>query len=573
MTTRSSFTQKGSTYVEWTDGSTEAGYNTVVITSTSDSGETTSDYGSYSVETSTTETYLDNIISTTVSTVEGGTRWTTSASSQSQATKTGVVFFVTELGSYTDIAAIFVETARTADAITTVETSTLGAGVAFATVVQANTSDADAEVLYLLSSRPSEWSGFSAATDQADSGTRFTLVPSFSTSQVSVSSTRSNISTLSEDRVYESKSITYATTTTTPATRTNVINRFSLPNLTSTQSFASITTTSSSMSYEAISVPSFTYGYYQTLPGAVNTTVNTTAWGQSWETQRRWHHTNSFHFLSSRPISFAIKKTTGVELTQSFSNTESTNISGSTSATESFVDPDDPDQEITDTVTFSSELASFSISQNGETIDKNAYVPLPFAVGTAAGGALSRTRWVEVGAAIGTQKGLFYTSPNSYNGFIATARAGGSVYMSQFIESSNNQHTIESDSITFRPFTTTTEQPFTTLLETQSMVFGLAGSTSATVLPGGFSNATASRILPAGGGPFSATVVERAGPGIYKDRLAGTTTSFGGEDTIYDPGATANRNKWAPIVRMQGIVQGSAPLLWAEQRNSTALPP
>jgi hypothetical protein len=595
QTTRSSFTEFQRIFNEWLPASTsdtqfalelqQGNYNTELVTSTSNSGETTADYGTWTIETTTTETY-ESVFFSTVSEFEGTTTaWTTSQKTLESESKTEADFLTTQEEGGTTFQISEATREATRDATTTSGTSTLAASNAFATVAQANTRDENAEILYVISNRATNWNGFSAALPEAQSGTRLTLVPSYFTTQVSVSSTQSDISTTEVTEDDQTALLAYVTTVSSSATRTHVLNRFVLPNSTTTQTFADAVSVASTFSYVALGGYSFVYGFSSTWPGAQEnaTTVATTAWGQTWETRLRWRHTLSFNFLSSRPFSSEITTSSAVRLTESFSSASSTAFLTSFTLTESYeYYPDEEAEEAvsaTDTLTFSTSEATGLTSEYGNTIEVNAYAPAPSAVGLfAGGGGFSRTRWVESGAALGDQKGLFFTAPQSCDVF-NTARAGDAVHLTQYLPGENAQ-TINSNSITYSTTSSTTGST-TSTLTTSSMTFSLIGATFATVASA-FSDNTASRILPAGGGAFSATVVERAAPGVYVDLIDGSTTSFGGDDTTYAPyeeggidasNQPAARKKWGRTAELAGMGAGSEPLFWLAPRNSTALPP
>jgi hypothetical protein len=583
-TARSSYQDAGADYFEYlpdltsdtsfAQGLIEAGINTLITFSNSSSGETTSDYGTWSIETSTTDTqeYGVEQITSSQATTETIVLSETTSFLEDKSTTASTVVVSSRETTQSEWFLSFALSTRTVDTTTTVGTETLAGNATFATVVQAETKTPEAEIIYRLTNRPTHWSGLSAATDQAESGTRLTLAPSFSTEQLQVTGTSQATFTSTISKSAETYSITYQTTVSVGSTRTIVLNRFVLPNPTTTQTFISVSTASSSISSEIFPDEEVTYGFYSALFVGLqfNTTRPKTIWGHSLDKQSRYHHTVAFDLLSSVPQSTVVSVTWPFVLTQEYSTNSSATSSEFFSATESYQTGEDESDGKTETVVFSQSAAGGTTQQGQVTIEKNSYLDLPSAaIVTNGGAATARSRWVQAGAVVGSKTGLFVSAPNTVN-LLETARHGGSVYFSQYPPYTGDYETVDGSSITYYT-TTATTGAISSISTTSSMTFDVSGEPNI-VIPQNFSDATETRIRPFGGGAFGGTVIDRASPGVYKNLNNGSTTSFAGEDTSYAMSDFVPLSKFQPIRMVTGMGNGGTPAYWTEKRNSTALP-
>jgi hypothetical protein len=128
-----------------------------------------------SVQTSTTTNVERQVVFT-----EPGTGLSTAWTTVYDAEVSATFFEVTEVEA-TSANLVYALTEVTEDTTTLLaQTQTFGER---ATVVQANTKFAtNADIIYVINP-PDNWSGFSVASQQATSGTRFTISPSYSTQQ------------------------------------------------------------------------------------------------------------------------------------------------------------------------------------------------------------------------------------------------------------------------------------------------------------------------------------------------------------------------------------------------------
>jgi hypothetical protein len=586
-TTRSSYTEYGLIYRAWLpDGYEfsdlqEAGYNTSLITASSTSGETTTDYGTFEIQTSTTVTdiYYVNVSASSVITKQVPTLTSTTTSVGPDETKTTIVLSHEET-TQPFWFSTFTEATNTYDATTTESTVTMAGDIAFATIVRANSGEegGGAEVLYVLTNRATSLNGHSDFTNEAESGTIFTLVPSFSTSEVSSTETTSAVNTFSVDQSSGlTSSLSYVTTSSTATTLTDVSNPAIIPNGTRTISASTAVTTQSSFTYVAINAPSFAYGYFETftLFGSANTSKTMTRWGVSWETRQRWRHTLSFHFLSSSYISSQISTSEYLILSQepytSTADASNSTYFSDTESYESYADEESPPESITESVTLSTSAQSGGTYESHQTISFNTHVPMPLAASIfGAGGNTSRSRWAEFGAVVGSQKGLFVTAAAPSVTVFSRARHGESVCLTQYTPVTNDIQTVNKNSITYFTTTQTTGDTSSTFT-TASVTFGVAGQPS-TTLDTGEGLIRPYFIQPQGGGAFAATIVDRADPGVYKDMIGGETTSFDGRDTTYATGASAPRKKWERIEALDNLASGGQPILLVRARNQIGLP-
>jgi hypothetical protein len=548
-TTSTSVNSSGTTI---SSSSTRSGTNARGLATsynTSGSGQTITP-ASFYVQTSTTQTYQSFYTSlvgaSTIADPDGETYWTTSL-----AENDGVVFYQSNNSFLTFLQNQATSRQATRDTTTTLSQTALGRSP-FATVYQAETRGAAAEVLYWISNPAISWNGYVAASDVASSGTRFEAHPTFATAQkLSVANTGTTSNTTTGSSPAVTTLVTWSASTQNTVQKTRGVIWTRLPN--GTQTFQEIvrTTTSSALSSTIFS-------------------------------STRWTLNNGGAFETSAPatrsgITRATYPTT--VLRQFGQQTFATTIATSSSA---------------QTTIYHTALATKSTSFT----DGAILIPLADAtigqtfqaggidiiynhskVATALGGAVSRSAFSTTGVVLGSSTagwmsiggtktvGLLLGLVNSSLDY-ATAYNGSNVGGRTLRPATNTRLTINSDSLTWSMSLTATGSQST---ETTSTIVQTAGASLTTTIQ------TTSR--PPHAGALSvgagATYIDTPDRGVYKDRVNGGTTSLFGEATAHTEGETSPIYSWAPITFIDFPVASTNgnPIVWAVPRNSTALPP
>jgi hypothetical protein len=500
--------------------------------SSSSSGETTSVFTAQA-QTSTTSTFE-------------------SGYNQTGTTEDFATFFTTEKEGDGEIEFVGAETITTvtigAASSTRQGTSTLSthlqqtvtlSGLAD-TVIQAFPG----EIIYVISNVPTVWGGYSAASDLAESGTRFTLKPSISTvAREPIATTAPTSSTV---RPSFSTGVTYSVPTNSLITTTSA-SYFSFPPLTATLAFNSYSLRSSSATNSIASGVEVFGG------GTANrTTINQTEYITIVTTARRQTQSETYSGLTTTTHSRQRPATVAAAGTFSTSSASST------------------------TLAIGFGLApgiQIQSSGSGRTVhaEGNTIIQAPAAV-LGAASLFGRTKHRTSGAVVGSQTGGWITANASSQGFVFAlyALAGSGRNGQVMLPQTNASRTVDSSQITWTLSTSTTaEQGATTAQTTTSASFGVSGSTSITL---------DNRPLSVFGGTPGAgqTIVERPGAGVYKDRIDGTTSTFSEGDTSFTDGQSQPLRAWFPIRHMGPLQLGPNlnPITWSEHRNSsTSLPP
>jgi len=503
---------------------------------TQTSGETISTTAATAfLRTSTTVTQEALVFST--STIESeSTAWTTSYNEEGSS----VEFYSTETQTSETEVYIAGQTQFTSQATTALDqTHNYGEE---ATVVQA-----DNGILYVLE-RPDNWNGYSVATELATSGTRFTISPSFSTQQASVVAASGVGGTASMENSIVSSSISWSATTLTQSTRTLAFPGFTgvavtaLPISTSENTNSGITTTGSTASYTVFAANTLTYN--QTADVAVTTTSQVTSWGASRSKAPRRFGTLDFETTAVSAVSTTRAITTIVAASSSFSN-----------STESAAN------------TGGEQRGATGVSENGITAQFNYNVfGTPQATTALTPGAFDRAKFITTGAAIGSNRGGWFTASDSFSLPVAHAgdgRRGVTIFPTEF-----PFVTAYSDSVTYTLSTGTTTT-------TSSAVVGLEGESLTTTQNPlqSFIEANARQGV-ASPLPNGMTVVDIClGAGAYKNVLNGETSSFLAGITSYSEGQSAELSYWQGVraVAPPVLTLSRTPIVWEVPRNPDAL--
>lgn len=529
--------------------------------STSTSGSTSGvASGSYPVHTSTTETFAELFNETTsflsTSNLYGdeeaafNSYWTTATTAENNG-PSYVTFFTTN-----NTSSLYYDTTYSPENSTRERTRTTTTGLtqtqiagAAATVWQAEES----EVLYCIESPATTWSGFAVATEVAQSGTRFTLAPVYSTRAIPViHGSATTTSSTSQASLTTSLSWAALTQSTTSGV---AVNRAYLPNPTTTTTATVASTTQSTISVLLFASTEFTLGRveeYNTTSSASVSTVTSYALAPLKLTCQAG--TQTYEILGYTTVSATRLFPTWIAAT----NTETASASSST------------------TTTYDAGAgASGSASASGCVFAGNQTVYGPADISTSPNHATSRYRLATSGAVLDSLKGghMTWSGPELslytfYDGTssVATAFAGSERRGVTLVPTATPDFTISKRSVTY----TASSGSQTT---TSSGLIGVAGNTSTFVdMPINDNDTFATGTFNAfGGAPGNnCTFAEWADPGAYK--CDGTTTSFDGNVTTY--GNSAPLRSWESVVAITPLTlrENRSGLIWAEPRNRSALP-
>jgi hypothetical protein len=514
---------------------------------TSGSGETITPATFY-VQTSTTETYSSfyTTYTTTTFSADGDEIgfvpfWTTSSAED------GAVSFYEGDGTLASFAQEQITSRQATRDITTQLTETAAGRFPFATVYQAETRDATAELLYWISDPLISWSGYAPASDAATSGTRFTAHPSYATAQkIVVAGGATTTASASAPEI--TTLVDWGSTTQNTGQKTRAIAWFVLPNLTQTFAQSTRTTTTAELSSTLFAETEWTVGH-----GGNAEQSNTTRSAVTWNT----YPTTVLRQFGQ----------------QTFATTALTGLSAETTVLTTAIATKATSYSIGVVVglaAFGTEGQTYEAAGN-EVIHNSGKITT-----NVEPGGISRSAFSTTGAVLGSEVSGWMSIDTSEPVTLfdppfdfATAYDGANVGGRTLRPATNVYLTINSDSLTWTISTNTTGGE--TTQTTTSTVVQLAGESLTTEI------ATTGRPFHAGGLPLGpgATYVDTPRRGAYKDRIGGTTTSFVGAATALTEGESAPIYSWVPITYIDFPVAATNanPIVWAVPRNSTALPP
>jgi hypothetical protein len=507
--------------------------------STYSTAETIASAATFLVETSTVDTYEFSYDTFTTITQEGfAPFWTTSLGASSS------VRFYQDNGTVVTAAQVESTTIQATRETTTTNGETSVGRSPFATVYQADAK----EVLYVVSNPLQPWSGFSAASNIAKSGTRTTAYPFYLTgSKIIVPGGQTTTISLLEP---ESTTVVQFQGSTQSSQTVTVAQAFTvLPNITATATQAERTTTNQSISQALFFEDTFTLGYDGIFrPQQSITTRSAISWATYPTTV----------FRQSGPQTFQSTQRTNVFRTESFTIAA---IATSAISYEEGIVPG---------------LVALKTIGNTYAAGGNEVIYHGGKLQTAICGNMARNAFSTTGAVLGTKKGGWMSlsgtqSVDLYNGVggYATAYAGDNVGGRTLLPLTNASITLNSDSITWTLSTNAAQGEATST--TTSAVVEVAGSSLTT------SANTNGRPLHAGAESVGvgATYVDTPEQGVYQDQINGETTSFIGDATAYTEGQSNQMRRWLPITFLDFPQAGTNadPIVWAVPRNSTNLPP
>lgn len=564
-----------STYESWSSSNSYSFYENIRLTSVSydeegNSGEspttistssTSSSESSFSASSTAGIDPVDSATSTTASraytfasvfqTTANWPGWTTSS-----ATNGSVGFFTAE--KTTSIFSTRTDSASSTYKTVTVDGTIAGGNVA-ATVVEAEAG----EVLFYFSP-PDLWQK-SAATNLAQSDTRFTIVPSIATSQlmavtevdeasvvltdVTSSKTLAGNSSSSWSISESVYSFTYKASTTTTAQQTNV-SRGSLPNQTQATSTTAVTTTERNVqSFVWTSSSGSHDGLSSTYAKSFCTTTHAAQHGKFWHGSISWDAIRTVEFSTT----FTGVSSVAVNRRSAYNN------SYSVVRTYSNDGPDLP--------TFVPSLTSTSASLNGEssgrTVQQNTTRALRPVCGTAIGGEASQIKFVPTGVELGASRGGWFTigAATTLTNYSRVNAGAAARRFSTIMPSTYSGTTYNAQSVTF-----TKESGTDTT--TSSTLIGISGASSTAEVNGIFGIW--------GGKPASQeTFANICVGGVYRNQIDGFTSSFeAGATTFTDTQSVSKMEVVTAIYPPLGNGESTRKTIyWTVARNSTALPP
>lgn len=496
------------------------------------SGETTSEITAYGAS-SATSTY-ESVFYQTATGEAYYYPWTTSSQGGTSANSDAPVFFQAEEAATTTTIVQEYATRRGTETYTELLDQVVTLSGLPNTVVQADPG----EILYLIRKMPQEWNGYSAATDVAESGARFTLSPKVSSfARISIAQTATTSSVQSPSF---STGVSYLVVTASQNTIT-VASYDSFPPRTETRTNNSFSLRSSSAS---LSISS-----QELIYGSGNTTINQTDYFTVPTTARRQTQNETYRGLTQTTHSLLVPRVIEAAVTLQSSTSGSTSyIVGI-----SYV----PAEQV--------EGSSFGSTIHAE---GNTTVSVPRA-SLGSGGAFGRTKYCTTGAVIGSQTGGWITANASSQGFPfelyaldGAGRNGNTVF-----PDTNERQTVSSNSITWTTSTAALSGTGTQRTTT-SAEFGISGT------PTTIQDAAPLSIFRGYPG-VGQTIVERPGQGVYKDQVGGSASTFSDGDVSITAGQSSVIKKWFPIRHIGPLSLGPNlnPVVWSEYRNSNSLPP
>lgn len=491
------------------------------------------------VETSTVETYEFSYDTFTTITQEGfAPFWTTSLEAS------GSVRFYQDYGTVVTAAQVESTTIQATRKTTTTNGETSVGRSPFATVYQA---DAE-EVLYAVSNPLQPWSGFSAASNIAQSGTRTTAYASYLTgSKLIVPGGQTTTISLLQP---ESTTVVHFQGLTQSSKTVPVAQAFTvLPNITATATQADRTTTNQSIAQNLFFEDTFTLGYDGIFrPQQSITTRSAISWATYPTTV----------FRQSGP--------------QTFQSTQRTNVFRSESFTVAAI----ATSAISYEVGYVPGLVALQTIGNTYAAGGNEVIYHGGKLRTAICGNMARNAFSTTGAVLGTKKGGWMSlggtqSVALYNGVdgYATAYAGDNVGGRTLLPLTNASITLNSDSITWT-LSTSAAQGEATSRTTSSVVQVTGASLTTSANTNGRPPHAGAELVGAG-----ATYVDTPAQGVYRDQINGETTSFIGDASAYTEGQSDQMRRWLPITFLDFPQAGTNadPIVWVVPRNSTNLPP
>jgi len=449
--------------------------------------------------------------------------------------------FLTTTKTATDATVEFVEetephtiydTAEVETTITRTTTTTLGDTVraaATGTVWQADFN----QILYKIESPETVWGGYEIATDHAVSATRFTVLPSWSVSAVTVVPASATGTTTLANAIV-SEELSWEPTATTEL-QTTTASGNQLPQITGTRTTRETTTTNSSSPYTIFSANTITYGSLGAATSSRTLSV-VRSYAPSRITALRQYGTLTYETTATTTASTertitvfaaASSETTG-QATGLARSGNTFNYEGNQTV---FGDP--------------------QVSVQG--------VPTPGLQVTA-----DRTIFVTAGAVVDTDSGGWFTADNTIsNLFFVTHRRAGSVVFPV----TNESYTIGKTAATF-----TKTQAGSNSITTDSLTYGVEGQTYTRT-----TRATIGRPPKFGGSVMDegCTIVEIFTPGAYKNLIGSGSTSFGPDAQIVSFGQDAAAAAWYGVFNISppSLRARRDDIVFAVARNPNILPP
>jgi hypothetical protein len=478
--------------------------------------------------------------------------WTTSAKTISGETKTSVSFYTTRASSISSIEFSYLTRAATSDAVTTLD-QTITLSAVPNTIVQA----APNEILYVISNPATAWNAYSAATDAAQSGTRFTLAPQINT--VAKAMMASSAPTSSVTFPSYSTAMTYSVVQTSLVTVTTA-NYFYFPPQTGTRTSQSYSLASSSASASVASS--------SVLYGSGTTTVEKTEYITKPQSVKRQTETVTYSGLTSTSHSLggpaAIHGAVTKTASYTFSNTVQNNLNILADGTRTNGESSGMTSHAEGNATIQKGVVQIA---NTPSYGRTKYRTSGAVVGSTTGG------WITANIASSdsifalnlTNPGLSASPVTSQGFFFLYALDGSGRNGNTVFPLTNSGFTVSSNSVTYA---TSTSNSAGSQKTTKSAEFGVSGNSSITT--------DAQPISAVGGYPGKGqTIVERPAAGVYKDRVGGSTTTFSQGDQSFTEGNNRQIASYFPIKNV-GPLQPSTnanPVTWAEARNNIGLPP
>ncbi len=443
-------------------------------------------------------------------------------------TKTGeVVEFVEATAPQTIYTLDEFATRNNTQDATTMLTGTQTSALA-ATVLQADTRNASgAEVLYVLTANPTQWSGYGDATAIAQSATRTTIYPVFEVAAVPiVDGSVATSSTVSNSAVTWSTSWSASRTTQQNVTTLSFSGIGGLQPVTGEATASAATTTQSQSTFTVFGANTLSYG--RTAGGNTTSSATTsvvTSYGNIRRIVERYAGTLLFESTVNETFSTTRYITTSVAA----SLTSSQGNQNATSTTQSGV-----------TVAFAGDQtiyppAQAGAQQIGGRVGPNIGVP-------------NRTRVITFGAVLDSQSGQYFTA--SFDTFVPTASLSRGALT--IFPATNGSLTVDSNFVTY---TTSTNKTSGTGTEstTASGVVSVAGSSSTRTEAffGSGANVGVTIGRPQHHGAHEVgkgcSIIDIMEAGAFRDRIDGTTSSFYGNATRYTEGQSAQIRYWSPI--------------------------
>jgi hypothetical protein len=508
--------------------------------STSDSF---SDVSSFSSSSIFATSYVDSPsfakqTSTATSTIAGFTRTGTrtsatsvfsTRSSSNTAISTTVPSFYQTSSTYSLNGPSATTTSVSKKVATALTDETVAHAGFFATVYEAEFN----EILYLYQNPASSWGGYSAASLLAQSGTRFTVQPSYSLISIPGDTYATTFSSsTSNDQI--TGSINWRQVSYSLATVTSVVDIQEIPNVTTTEAIETVTTVNSSAEFTAAESSQVVYGAGES---DVATTTNVTIVINSSSKVSRWLSGVVYDQIVDVPTTERRVAIVSFPLNTSSSTTYS---------------------EI-----------GFMTSSYGDSravsIEGGIIVASPPQVGVAPGQAqyeeqqLNNARWFTSGARIGTQAGLFFTAATTLSLGDIYAQDGSKTNAITLFPQIRSNFTINSDSVTYTA-------SIGTASTTSSLVVGVTGQPLLTYEQKEKNHGQVVR---------DGTLVVQLPAGAYRDRIAGGTTSFDGAAMTFASGQSIARRSWEPIYAAtppSDVGEYRAGIVWAVPRNSYNIP-